>query len=157
MGRERGYEWHNWRTLQLFAGKDFSDAIAVANFAAETRQYIQYLRARLARGNCPSDEPNRLISYFWKWQMVRFDPEQLAASLYDDYHGACGPLGLQRLPVIRRSQYADAVVVETVAEDLGRYVKYLWDRLARGKRLPCHPRQLRPNFCYWLMFGDDEA
>jgi hypothetical protein len=156
MGRKRSDDWQNWRNLQLFAGKDFSDAIAVENFAAETRQYIQYLRARLARGNCPSDEPNRLLGYFWKWQQVRSDPEQLSASLSDDYHGACGPLGLQRLPVIRRDQYADAVAVETVAEDIGRYVEYLRDRVARGKRLPCHPRQLMPNFHYWLMFGDDE-
>jgi len=156
MGRERGDDWQNWRNLQLFAGKDFSNAIVVENFVAETRQYIQYLRGRFACRNCPSDDPNRLLAYFWKWKQVRSDPEQLSASLSDDYHGACGPLGLQRLPVIRRDQYADAVALETVAEDIGRYVEYLRDRVARGKRLPCHPRQLMPNFHYWLMFGDDE-
>jgi hypothetical protein len=86
------------------------------------------------------------MSFFGKWRIVRLDPEQLAASLYDDYHGACGPLGLQRPPVVRRSQYADAVAVETVAEDIGRYVEYLRDRVARGRRLPCLPWQLMPTF-----------
>jgi hypothetical protein len=47
---------------------------------------------------------------------VRSDPDQLSASLPDDYHGACGPLGLQRLPIIRRSRHADAPTVETVAD-----------------------------------------
>jgi hypothetical protein len=156
MGRERGDSCQNWRNLQRFAGKDFSNSLAIENFAAETTQYIQYLRGRLAYGNCPSDEPNRLLGYFWKWQQVRSDPKQLSASFYDDYHGACGPLGLQRLPVIRRSQYADTVAVETVAEDIGRYVKYLWDRLARGKGLPYVPWKLMPHLRSWLLFGDDE-
>ena len=98
MGRERDDDWQNLRNLQLFAGKDFSNSIAVENFAAETRQYIQYLWGRLSRGNCPSDEPHRLLGYFWKWQQVRSDPDQLSASLYDDYHGACEPLGLEHYP-----------------------------------------------------------
>jgi hypothetical protein len=156
MGRERGDDCQNWRNLQLFAGKDFSNVIAVENFAAETRQCIQYLRGRLSRGNCPSDEPNRLLAYFWKWQQVRSDPEQLSASLSDDYHGACGPLGLQRLPVIRRDQYANAVAVETVAEDIGRYVEYLRDRVVRGKGPPYVPWKPMPHLRSWLLFGDDE-
>jgi hypothetical protein len=46
--------------------------------------------------------------------MVRFDPEQLAASLYDDYHGACGPLGLQRLPVMPTSAVHSALLLGQV-------------------------------------------
>jgi hypothetical protein len=87
----------------------FQQRLAVEDFAAETREYIQYLRNRSASRSCPSDEPHRLLAYFWKGRrQVRSDPEQLSASLSDDYHGACGPLGLQRLAIIRRSRYADA-------------------------------------------------
>jgi hypothetical protein len=60
---------------------------------------------RLASRSCPCDEPHRLLAYFWKGRQVRSDPEQLSASLSDDYHGACGPLGLERLPIIKRSQF----------------------------------------------------
>jgi hypothetical protein len=66
---------------------------------------------------------------------VRSDPEQLSASLSDDYHGACVPLGLQRLAIIRRSGPPTPPTVETVAEDLGRHVEYLWDRLLRREKI----------------------
>jgi hypothetical protein len=110
--------------------KDFSNALAVEDSAAETREYIQYPRNRLASRSCPCDEPHRLLAYFWKGRQVRSDPEQLSASLSDDYHGACGPLGLERLPIIKRSQFRSP-----------------------GKRDTCRGRHVAGRYCGGAQYG----
>jgi hypothetical protein len=54
---------------------------------------------------------------------------------HDIFSQARGPLGLQRLPVIRRDRYADAVAVETV----GRYIEYHGTGWRAGKDYPAIP------------------
>jgi hypothetical protein len=88
---------------------------------------------------------------------VRSDPEQLSASLYDDYTELVGHSAYNDCPLLGAAGTPTPPTVETVAEDFGGTWNTYGTGSCAGKRLPCHPRQRMPNFHYWLIFGDDEA
>jgi hypothetical protein len=142
-----------WRNLRQFAGERFVDNLAVEIFAGEWGRYVRYLRDRLACGNCRPMCPSALFFISSDGGRAKKTPELLSD---DDYHGACGPLGLDWRPC-HRDQYADAVAVETAAEDMWQFIEYLRDRVARGVRLPVLNRSKMWNdFVFWKARRDGE-